>query len=151
MAANLTSRTYDCWDAVFQMLRELFPDPAISVEFADEGRTTTREAVIIAGITSDPAEVQDWAALGQGARDERFGILIAVIAEKPGQNANQAKTRLRDFTDAIESALRTTWRQLGGVNGVVWAGCQSVLPRVAAGDEGWFGYAEVWVFVRCRI
>lgn len=113
-----------------------------------------RVAVIPAIDTPD----EDWGQIGNGARDERFRLIVQVASLIPGQTELQAAARLEQLTSTVERAIRST--MLGSAEERpdefasypvwIWAPV-STLPLLALTPEGTVGRAEITVDCQVRI
>lgn len=148
-----TSRIWQVWQAVYDQCLSIvwptLPDP-VEVYLGDVGRSTARNVVIV---YVNRESSQDWATIGQRAKDDEFDVVIDFRVWNPGDTAQEAKDKLQQVSDAIESEIRTNYRgpSWGDLDGVAWMHVASVLPDVVITDEGWAGFGQIVVHARCRI
>ena len=149
----VTSRIWQVWQGVYEMLRDaawpVLPDP-IEVFLGDDGGRGARNVVVVyVGRES----TQGWATLGQRAKDDEFDIVIDFRALAPGGTSQEAKDNLQLISDRIETELRTNFQgpNATALDGVVWLMVQSVNPDVVIYEEGWVGFGQIVVRAKCRI
>lgn len=156
-----TSRYAPAWRALFRILQEetVWPDgfdPRVGVLFAgyDPNRPAPLEVVVVLG---EAEEDQDWATIGQRARDDRLQTSLYVETAIPNRTAMQALDRLESFTVTIENKLRATVipanRPVELVDTFLWWEVVRVLPDIAPlkGGGGYGGRATVVVGLKSRI
>lgn len=153
MAVLGTSRIWQVWQAVYDICNDIaWPalDEPVEVYLGDEGKTTARNVVVV---YANRESNQDWATLGQRAKDDEFDINIDFRVWNPGDTAQEAKDKLQQVSDAIELALRTNFQGPNAVaiDGVAWMLVTTVTPNVLIVDEGWAGFCQIIVHARCRI
>lgn len=146
--AKLTTRVFDSWDALYNLVRAItFPvhaktGEAPTVAFGDL-RNVHTEGIVLPGRLDDrPVSTQTWATMGTPSKNERFRLDILLWTEVPGETAAAAHTRLKTLVNLIETALRnsTTGRPQGiAVSGVYEWQIADLAPAVYALKAEGFG------------
>jgi len=112
-----------------------------------------REHVIV-GDTGDEEASQEWAALGNRQREERYVIPITVHVWRPGDDAREALERAMALTDTI-AALLLAHPHLGFVGDDALAGSgvemSQPLPSLGPDPEGYGCTVAIGVRVVARI
>jgi|GEM_PF-6267064 len=153
MAVLGTSRIWQVWQAVYDICNAIaWPalEQEVEVYLSDDPKDSGRNVVVV---YANRESNQDWATIGQRAKDDEFDINIDFRVWNPGDTAQEAKDKLQLVSDEIESALRTNFQgpNATAIAGVAWMHVSSVTPNVLVVDEGYAGLGQIIVHARCRI
>lgn len=163
MSGNLiTSTVYGCWDALHDLLQDAdfgahpanpggtvvhFGFPEDNVELGQEN------VVLIGGISGYKQE--SW-TFGEGRREETYDLLVFCSVAVPGTPHAEVRERLKQMSDAIETAVRTS--RAGSsrtsrpdVDGVDWWEVTNIAPLVTGDANGHIGRVELTVSVTSHI
>lgn len=163
MSGNLyTSTVYGCWDALYDELQccDFGAHPAnpggTIVHFGfpeDQVELGLENVVLIGGIQGYKQE--SW-SFGEGRREETFDMLIVCTVGVPGASHLEVRDRLKQMSDAIEIAVRTS--RAGSsrtsrpdVDGVDWWEVTNIAPLVTGDANGHIGRVELTVSVTSHI